>query len=113
MAVNITGLELTKAAELHGRVYVASNFYEEVINGPTKSERSPQFQKVLENLLELHLIQTFFRHLGDILRVSGKQDFFQRLVGFLNIFSKVRKGDIRAALESCCRFSLSFDINMP
>uniref|UniRef100_T1PGZ2 Acyl-CoA oxidase n=1 Tax=Musca domestica TaxID=7370 RepID=T1PGZ2_MUSDO len=68
VAVNNTGLELTKAAELHGRVYVASNFYEEVINGPTKSERSPQFQKVLENLLELHLIQTFFRHLGDILR---------------------------------------------
>ncbi|XP_073813980.1 acyl-coenzyme A oxidase 1-like [Musca autumnalis] len=68
VAVNNTALELTKAAELHGRVYVASNFYEEVINGPTKSERSPQFQKVLENLLELHLIQTFFRHLGDILR---------------------------------------------
>ncbi|XP_061392965.1 probable peroxisomal acyl-coenzyme A oxidase 1 [Musca vetustissima] len=68
VAVNNTGLELTKAAELHGRVYVASNFYEEVTNGTTKHERSPEFQKVLENLLELHLIQTFFRHLGDILR---------------------------------------------
>lgn len=70
VAVNNTALELSKAAELHGRVYVASNFYEEVVNSPDKASRSPQFQKVLENMLELHLIQTFFRHLGDILRVS-------------------------------------------
>uniref|UniRef100_A0A1I8NUH3 Acyl-coenzyme A oxidase n=1 Tax=Stomoxys calcitrans TaxID=35570 RepID=A0A1I8NUH3_STOCA len=68
VAVNNTALELTKAAELHGRVNVAGNFYQEVVNGKGKDKRSPQFQKVLENLLELHLIQTFFRHLGDILR---------------------------------------------
>ncbi|XP_075165722.1 acyl-coenzyme A oxidase 1-like [Haematobia irritans] len=67
-AVSNTGLELTKAAELHGRAYVASNFYEQVINGTNKHQRSPQFQRVLENLLELYLIQIFFRHLGDILR---------------------------------------------
>lgn len=69
-AINNTALELTKAAELHGRVFVASSFYEEVVQGKNRDQRSPEFQKVLENLLELHLLQTFFRHLGDILRVS-------------------------------------------
>ncbi|XP_073844176.1 acyl-coenzyme A oxidase 1-like isoform X1 [Musca autumnalis] len=68
VAVSSTGLELSKAAELHGRVYVAGNFYNQVLYGADKAQRSPQFQKVLENMLELHLIQTFFRHLGDILR---------------------------------------------
>ncbi|XP_005182226.3 probable peroxisomal acyl-coenzyme A oxidase 1 [Musca domestica] len=67
-AVNYSGLELTKAAELHGRSYVAGNFYQQIVNSPNKHQRSPQFQKVLENMLELHLIQIFFRHLGDILR---------------------------------------------
>ncbi|XP_061392964.1 probable peroxisomal acyl-coenzyme A oxidase 1 [Musca vetustissima] len=67
-AVNHSGLELTKAAELHGRAYVADNFYQEVVKNPKHSQRSPQFQRVLENMLELHLLQIFFRHLGDILR---------------------------------------------
>ncbi|XP_013101978.2 probable peroxisomal acyl-coenzyme A oxidase 1 [Stomoxys calcitrans] len=68
VAVSKTGQELTKAAELHGRAYVAANFHQEVMHGRNKEQRSPQFQRVLENLLELHLLQIFFRHLGDILR---------------------------------------------
>ena len=70
VAVNNTGLELTKAAELHGRAFVADSFYEEVVNGKNRQARSVAFQKVLENLLELHLLNTFFRQLGDNLRVS-------------------------------------------
>ena len=70
MTVNNTGLELTKAAELHGHAFVADTFYEEVVNGKNRRERSVEFQKVLENLLELHLLNTFFRHMGDVLRVS-------------------------------------------
>ena len=71
MAANNTGLELTKAAELHGHAFVADSLYEEVVNGKNRQERSVEFQKVLENLLELHLINTFFRHMGDVLRVSS------------------------------------------
>ncbi|TMW40742.1 hypothetical protein DOY81_014178 [Sarcophaga bullata] len=53
MTVNNTGLELTKAAELHGRAFVANSFYEEVVNGKNRSERSVEFQKVLENLFRV------------------------------------------------------------
>lgn len=68
-ATNNSALQLTKAAEMHGRAYVASNFYHEVLNDNKKAKRSKEFQQVLENLLELHLLQIFFRHLGDIIRV--------------------------------------------
>ncbi|KAM7341954.1 acyl-coenzyme A oxidase 1-like [Cochliomyia hominivorax] len=66
-AHNNTALQSTKAAELYGRAYVASCFYEEVLEIHKRNSRSPELQKVLENLLELHLLHTFFRHLGDIL----------------------------------------------
>ncbi|KAM7341953.1 acyl-coenzyme A oxidase 1-like [Cochliomyia hominivorax] len=68
IAQNNSALHLVKAAEMHGRAYVASNFYEEVINGHKRKSRSPEFQKVLENLLELHLLHIFLQHLGDILK---------------------------------------------
>ncbi|XP_065369280.1 probable peroxisomal acyl-coenzyme A oxidase 1 [Calliphora vicina] len=67
-AFNNTALVMTRAAELHGRAFVSSNFHESVVNDEAKNKRSPEFQKVLENLLELYLLHTFFRHLGDILR---------------------------------------------
>lgn len=71
-ATNNCAIQLTKAAEMHGRAFVANNFYLEVVNELKKQQRSKEFQKVLEHLLELHLLHIFFRHLGDILRVSTK-----------------------------------------
>ncbi|XP_054739565.1 probable peroxisomal acyl-coenzyme A oxidase 1 [Anastrepha obliqua] len=66
-ASNATGIELTQAAELHGRAFVANTFYEEV-TGSSKAKRSASLNKLLEDLLELYLIHTVQRHMADILR---------------------------------------------
>ncbi|XP_017485813.1 PREDICTED: probable peroxisomal acyl-coenzyme A oxidase 1 [Rhagoletis zephyria] len=66
-AVNATGIELTQAAELHGRAFVTNNFFEEV-TGPKAAKRSTSLNKVLEDLLELYLVHTVQRHMADVLR---------------------------------------------
>lgn len=48
---------------------MATCYLEEVI-GPNYRLRKPAINKVLEQLLELYLIHTAFRHMNDILRVS-------------------------------------------
>ncbi|XP_053963812.1 probable peroxisomal acyl-coenzyme A oxidase 1 [Anastrepha ludens] len=66
-AANHTGIELTKAAELHGRSFVAATFLAHV-TGPEAAEHSAAFNRVLQNLLELYLVHTALRHLSDILQ---------------------------------------------
>ncbi|XP_049308027.1 probable peroxisomal acyl-coenzyme A oxidase 1 [Bactrocera dorsalis] len=65
-AFNVTGIELTQAAELHGRAFVANNFFEEVTQN--RENRSASLNNLLEQLLELYLVHTVQRHMADILR---------------------------------------------
>ncbi|XP_030380571.1 probable peroxisomal acyl-coenzyme A oxidase 1 [Scaptodrosophila lebanonensis] len=66
-AANNTGIELTRAAELHGRQFVCNIFLEQII-GEKASRRSKALNDVLENVLELFLVQTVLNNLNDILR---------------------------------------------
>uniref|UniRef100_W8C3Q5 Acyl-coenzyme A oxidase n=2 Tax=Ceratitis capitata TaxID=7213 RepID=W8C3Q5_CERCA len=72
-AANGTGIELTQAAELHGRSFVAATFLA-YVTGPTVSERSAALNRVLERLLELYLVHTALRHLSDILQCISLSD---------------------------------------
>uniref|UniRef100_W8AQW7 Acyl-coenzyme A oxidase n=2 Tax=Ceratitis capitata TaxID=7213 RepID=W8AQW7_CERCA len=72
-ASNNTGIELTQAAELHGRQFVASAFLEQ-ITVAKKNQRSVALNSVLENILELYLVQTVLRHMNDILRFTPISD---------------------------------------
>uniref|UniRef100_A0A0A1WQ23 Acyl-coenzyme A oxidase n=1 Tax=Zeugodacus cucurbitae TaxID=28588 RepID=A0A0A1WQ23_ZEUCU len=72
-AANNTGIELTQAAELHGRQFVASVFLDQVI-GAKSAERSKALNTVLQNILELYLVQTILRHMNDILRFTTISD---------------------------------------
>lgn len=88
-----TGIELIQAAEvsidifrkfilhncslalqLHGRCFVASTFYHEV-TGSKANSRSPAFQKVLEKLLDLYLVNLVLKHLNEIIRVGHEHIF--------------------------------------
>ncbi|KAH8331377.1 hypothetical protein KR074_001744, partial [Drosophila pseudoananassae] len=66
-AANHTGLELTQAAELHGRAFIFSSFTAEV-TGPKSKNRSAAFNRVLENLLELYLVKETLGQLSNLLR---------------------------------------------
>ncbi|XP_011193063.1 probable peroxisomal acyl-coenzyme A oxidase 1 [Zeugodacus cucurbitae] len=66
-AFNATGIELTQAAELHGRAFVANTFFEEVTM-QNSGKRSAALNNLLENLLEFYLVHTVQRHMADILR---------------------------------------------
>ncbi|XP_030371591.1 probable peroxisomal acyl-coenzyme A oxidase 1 [Scaptodrosophila lebanonensis] len=66
-ALNETGIELTQAAELHGRAFVTYTFLQEV-TGKAAAKRSANLNRVLEQLLELYLVHTVQRHMADILR---------------------------------------------
>ncbi|XP_014097200.2 acyl-coenzyme A oxidase 1 isoform X1 [Bactrocera oleae] len=72
-AANNTGLELTQAAELHGRSFIAATFLAHV-TGPAAAERSAAFNRVLQNLLELYLVHTTQRHLSAILQCISLSD---------------------------------------
>ncbi|XP_018789528.1 PREDICTED: probable peroxisomal acyl-coenzyme A oxidase 1 [Bactrocera latifrons] len=72
-AANNTGIELTQAAELHARQFVASVFLDQ-ITGTKSSKRSKALNSVLENILELYLVQTVQRHMHDILRFTTFSD---------------------------------------
>ncbi|KAH8348698.1 hypothetical protein KR084_009946 [Drosophila pseudotakahashii] len=73
VAANNTGIELTRAAELHGRQFVCQTFLEQ-ITGPKAQKRSPALNKVLENVLELFLVQTVLNNLNEILRFINLTD---------------------------------------
>ncbi|XP_067631928.1 acyl-coenzyme A oxidase 1-like [Eurosta solidaginis] len=78
-AINATGIELTQAAELHGRAFVGYTFFKEV-TGPCAAKRSPSLNKVLEDLLQLYLVHTVQRHMADILRfISLTEDHLTSL----------------------------------
>ncbi|XP_067631927.1 acyl-coenzyme A oxidase 1 [Eurosta solidaginis] len=66
-AANNTGIELTQAAELHGRQFVASVILEQIA-GPKSKQRSKELNQVLYNILELYMVQTVLRHMNDIQR---------------------------------------------
>ncbi|XP_037716886.1 probable peroxisomal acyl-coenzyme A oxidase 1 [Drosophila subpulchrella] len=66
-AANHTGIELTQAAELHGRAFVFGCFTEGV-TGPKSKTRSAAFNQVLENLLELYLVKETLNQMSYILR---------------------------------------------
>ncbi|XP_011207579.2 probable peroxisomal acyl-coenzyme A oxidase 1 [Bactrocera dorsalis] len=72
-AANNTGLELTQAAELHGRSFIAATFLAHV-TGPAAAERSAEFNRVLQNLLELYLVHTAQRHLSAIMQCISLSD---------------------------------------
>ncbi|XP_067634234.1 acyl-coenzyme A oxidase 1-like isoform X2 [Eurosta solidaginis] len=76
-AANNTGIELTQAAELHGRSFVAVTFLAHV-TGPEAGKRSAAFNDVLENLLELYLVHTALRHLSEILQCIRLSDHEMR-----------------------------------
>ncbi|EDX08069.1 GD11595 [Drosophila simulans] len=73
VAANNTGIELTRAAELHGRQFVCQTFLEQ-ITGAKAQKRSPALNKILENVLELFLVQTVLNNLNDILRFIQLSD---------------------------------------
>ncbi|XP_016990774.1 probable peroxisomal acyl-coenzyme A oxidase 1 [Drosophila rhopaloa] len=66
-AANHTGIELTQAAELHGRAFVFASFTAEV-TGPKSKTRSASLNRVLENLLELYLVKETLNQMSHILR---------------------------------------------
>ncbi|XP_017491824.1 PREDICTED: probable peroxisomal acyl-coenzyme A oxidase 1 [Rhagoletis zephyria] len=72
-AANNTGIELTQAAELHGRSFVAATFLAHV-TGSEAAERSAALNRVLQRLLELYLVHTTLRHLSDILQCISFSD---------------------------------------
>ncbi|XP_030558337.1 probable peroxisomal acyl-coenzyme A oxidase 1 [Drosophila novamexicana] len=73
VATNNTGIELTRAAELHGRQFVCETFIAQ-ITGPKAQKRSPALNKVLENVVELFLVQTVLNNLSEILRFVNLTD---------------------------------------
>ncbi|KAL7736955.1 hypothetical protein ACLKA6_008816 [Drosophila palustris] len=66
-AANHTGIELTQAAEIHGRAFVFHSFLNEIV-GPKSKTRSSALNRVLEQLLELYLVNVTLKNLSDILR---------------------------------------------
>ncbi|XP_036331678.1 probable peroxisomal acyl-coenzyme A oxidase 1 [Rhagoletis pomonella] len=72
-AANHTGIELTQAAELHGRQFVASVFLEQ-IKASQLGNRSTALNLALQNILDLYLVQTVLRHMNDILRFTAISD---------------------------------------
>uniref|UniRef100_A0A1I8PT59 Acyl-coenzyme A oxidase n=1 Tax=Stomoxys calcitrans TaxID=35570 RepID=A0A1I8PT59_STOCA len=72
-AANNAGIELTQAAELYGRCFIAKTFLEEM-TGPSSKNRSPALNKVLRNLLELYLVNTALKNMNEILRVIQISD---------------------------------------
>ncbi|EDW02147.1 probable peroxisomal acyl-coenzyme A oxidase 1 [Drosophila grimshawi] len=73
VAANNTGIELTRAAELHGRQFVCQTFVEQ-ITGPKAQQRSAALNSALENVVELFLVQTVLNNLSDILRFINLTD---------------------------------------
>ncbi|KAH8404171.1 hypothetical protein KR215_011154 [Drosophila sulfurigaster] len=67
VAANQTGIELTQAAELHGRAFLFHSFLSE-ITGPKSKKRSSALNRVLEQLLELYLVNETLKNLSSILR---------------------------------------------
>ncbi|XP_005182228.2 probable peroxisomal acyl-coenzyme A oxidase 1 isoform X1 [Musca domestica] len=67
-AANNTGIELTQAAELYGRSFIAANFLQEV-TGINAKTRSPALNKVLENILELYLVKAALDNMNNIFRI--------------------------------------------
>ncbi|XP_037949649.1 probable peroxisomal acyl-coenzyme A oxidase 1 [Teleopsis dalmanni] len=65
-AANNTGIEFIQAAELHGRAFIADTFLKQFRSLQANSG-SVSFNKVIENLLELFLVQTVLKFMGDIL----------------------------------------------
>ncbi|KAH8404170.1 hypothetical protein KR215_011153 [Drosophila sulfurigaster] len=72
-AANNTGIELTRAAELHGRQFLCQTFVEQ-ITGPKAQKRSKALNEVLENMLEMFLVQTVLNNLSDVLRFINLTD---------------------------------------
>ncbi|KAH8299948.1 hypothetical protein KR044_007833, partial [Drosophila immigrans] len=73
VAANQTGIELTQAAELHGRAFLFHSFVDE-ITGPKSKKRSSALNRVLEQLLELYLVNETLKHLSNILRFINLTD---------------------------------------
>lgn len=64
-AANQSSIELVQAADLHGRSFLATSALKKLSN---ISSISSSLQRVLLDVLELYLVQAFFRHMSDILR---------------------------------------------
>ncbi|XP_017865571.1 PREDICTED: probable peroxisomal acyl-coenzyme A oxidase 1 [Drosophila arizonae] len=73
VAANQTGIELTQAAELHGRAFVFHSFLTEVTGAKSK-KRSSALNRVLEQLLELYLVNVTLNNMNNILRVVALTD---------------------------------------
>lgn len=84
-AANLTGIELTQAADIHGRAFFAHSAYTE-INNICKNV-SGALSKVLMDILELYLLDACLNRIGDFLL-------------FINLSEK-EVGDLELRREAC------------
>ncbi|XP_055374432.1 probable peroxisomal acyl-coenzyme A oxidase 1 [Condylostylus longicornis] len=77
-ASNMTGIELTQAADLHCRAFILSSAWSEIQEAVKNV--SPALGKVLIQLMELYAVDSCFNRLGDLLRfIDIKEDDLQNL----------------------------------
>lgn len=72
-AVNQTGIELTKAAEIHGQVFLLESLIQ-MVQKATK-EVSPALSQVFVDILELYSVDLAIRLIGEILQVDICMNF--------------------------------------
>ncbi|XP_004530468.1 probable peroxisomal acyl-coenzyme A oxidase 1 [Ceratitis capitata] len=71
-AANLVGIELTQAADLHGRAFLAQSAYTELNQLIPKV--SPELGAVFKTILELYLIDSCLIRIGDFLRFINLTD---------------------------------------
>ncbi|XP_036339309.1 probable peroxisomal acyl-coenzyme A oxidase 1 [Rhagoletis pomonella] len=71
-AANMTGIELTQAADLHGRAFIAQSAY--IVLSQLIREVSTELGAVLQTILELYLLDACLGRLGDFLRFINLTD---------------------------------------
>ncbi|TMW42313.1 hypothetical protein DOY81_012606 [Sarcophaga bullata] len=72
VAANLCGIELTQAADLHGRAFLASSALYELQK--LSSQVSPALGDVLKTILELYLVDACLNRIGDFLRFINFTD---------------------------------------
>ncbi|XP_065370396.1 probable peroxisomal acyl-coenzyme A oxidase 1 [Calliphora vicina] len=87
VTANLCGIELTQAADLHGRSFLASSALFELQNLATQV--SPALGDVLKTVLELYLVDACLNRIGDFLR-------------FIN-FTDKEVGQLELRLQNCLR----------
>ncbi|XP_067633008.1 acyl-coenzyme A oxidase 1 isoform X2 [Eurosta solidaginis] len=71
-AANRVGIELTQAADIHGRAFIVQSAYIELNN--LIRQVSPELGAILKTILELYLIDSCLARIGDFLRFINLTD---------------------------------------